>query len=150
MFSKYISKVIIGLLFLTSFQQDSQVWKFTRTKYVVLLAKTTISAHQSRSFYLARLIRKRLQLHLVWMCKFLPGMFWRRCCGSCTRSVGCKYSQGCYKNCYWCVAFYVNVVSSECWPIWGKKVYGICFAIAMLPCLRQSNRRPSWFVHQWK
>ena len=142
--------MIIGLLFLTSFQQESQVWKFTRTKYVVLLAKTTISAHQSRSFYLATLIRKRFQLHLVWMCKFLPGMFWRRCCGSCTRSVGCKYSQGCYKNYYWCVAFYVNVVSSECWPIWGKKVYGICFAIAMLPCLRQSNRRPSWFVHQWK
>ena len=45
--------------------------------------------------------RKTFLLRLVWSDKFLPGMFGRRCCRSCTRSVGCKCSQGCCRICCW-------------------------------------------------
>ena len=37
-------------------------------------------------------------------CMILPGMFGRRCFRSCARSVGCKYSQGCYMTCDHCRA----------------------------------------------
>ena len=45
--------------------------------------------------------RNTFLLRLVWSDKFLPGMFGRRCCRSCTRSVGCKCSQGCCRICCW-------------------------------------------------
>ena len=50
----------------------------------------------------------------------------------------------------WCVVWYVNVMSSECRPIWWVNIYGICLTITIASSLRQFNRRPSWFVHQWK
>ena len=47
------------------------------------------------------MFRKTFLFPLVWTGMFLPGMFGRRCCRSCIRSVGCKYCQGYYMNCYW-------------------------------------------------
>ena len=51
----------------------------------------------------------------------------------------------------WRVVGNANVIcSSKCRPIrWGP-LYGMCSVITMFPCLRQFNRCPSWFVHQWK
>ena len=40
--------------------------------------------------------------------------------------------------------------SSEYRPIQWARVYGISSSWAIFPCLRQFNRCPSWFVHQWK
>ena len=47
------------------------------------------------------LTRKRFLLRLEWSGEFLPGMFGRRCCCSCSRPVSYKYGQGCCMNGYW-------------------------------------------------
>ena len=148
--------MINGLLFLTSFQQESQVWKFTRTKYVVLLAKDN---------HLSSNIRADV-VHFTWLSWFVKGFncVWCELVSSC-QECSCKAAGETVSAWWavsmakvairiaigWCVAFYVNVVSSsECGPLWGHKVHGICFVSTILPCLKQFNRRPSWFVHQWK
>ena len=51
----------------------------------------------------------------------------------------------------WGVVVNVKVMSSsEYRAIWGVKIYGICSAWTVFPCLRQFNRCPSWLVYQWK
>ena len=51
----------------------------------------------------------------------------------------------------WRVVGNANVISSSKYrPIRWATVYGICSSWTIFPCLRQFNRCPSWFVHQWK
>ena len=51
----------------------------------------------------------------------------------------------------WRVAGNVNVKSiSKCRSIIWATVYWMRSVWTIFPCLRQFNRCPSWFVHQWK
>ena len=92
----------IVLSFPTYTDKGQVLSKFFLTLHCRLSELSSKSMWPIVIFFLS-LTRKRFLLRLEWSCKFLPRMFWRRCCRSCTHSVDCKYGQGCCVNCHWMI-----------------------------------------------